>query len=117
MVHGELKRLEAHETRVRQMRIRLLQRELAKAREAVQSLVWELRQLGVRDTAWSSGRIAWAEVYAGLGETFTTKEMQELTGAPPSLAASIAFAWKKQGLIVTTRRGQYRKRRLPSRWR
>ena len=113
VVHGEVERLKAHETRLRQKRIRLLRRELATTREAVETLERELRRLGDRETARSAGRIAWAKVYERLAETFTTKEMQELTGATPSLAGSMAFAWKKQGLIVAIRRGQYRKRRLP----
>ena len=109
MAQGEVERLRAQEKRLRQRRIALLQRELAKMREAVGGLERELRLLGDRVTARSVGRVAWAAVYERLGKTFTTKELRELTGVRPSLAASIAFAWKKLGRIVTTQRGRYRK--------
>ena len=109
MVHGEVERLKAREARLRQKRILLLRRELAKTREAVEALERELRLLGDRETGRSAGRIAWSEIYERLGKTFTTKELRERTGATPSLAASIAFAWKKVGRIVTTQRGRYRK--------
>ena len=117
VVHGEVARLKAHEARLRQKRIILLRRELAKTRAAVEVLERELRLLGDHETGRSAGRIAWAEVYERLGKTFTTRDLRELTGVTPSLAASMAFAWKKQGLIVAIRRGQYRKRRLPMAWR
>ena len=109
MAQGEVERLRAQEGRLRQRRIALLQRELAKMREAVGGLERELRLLGDRVTARSVGRVAWAEVYERLGKTFTTKELRDLTGVRPSLAASIAFAWKKLGRIITTQRGRYRK--------
>jgi hypothetical protein len=112
MALGELERLRAQEERLRQKRILLLRRELARMREAVEALERELRRLGDRQTALSAGRIAWAAVYKRLGETFTTKKLRELTGVAPSLAASVAFAWKKQGWIVTTERGRYRKTAL-----
>ena len=89
-----------------------LRRELAKMREGVGALERELHLLGDRETGRSAGRIAWAEVYERLGKTFTTKELRDLTGVRPSLAASIAFAWKKLGRIVTTQRGRYRKTEL-----
>jgi len=108
-VHGEFKRLKAHEERLRQRRMQLLRRELAITRGAVEALEQELRLLEGDETARSAGRIVWAEVYKRLGETFTTKRMRELTGVAPSLAASVAFAWKKHGWIVTTARGRYRK--------
>ena len=112
---AELQRLKAQEERLREQRVSLLRRELAKAREAVQALERELRLLGDRETARTAGRIAWEDVYQRLGDRFTTREMRELTGAPPTLAASIAFGWKKTGRIVTTGRGEYRKTKQRSR--
>ena len=115
MVHGEVERLKVREARLRQKRILLLRRELAKTREAVEALERELRLLGDRETGRSAGRIAWSEIYERLGKTFTTKELRDLTGVRPSLAASIAFAWKKLGRIITTQRGRYRKTGLRGR--
>ena len=50
MALGELERLRAQEERLRQKRILLLRRELARMREAVEALERELRRLGDRET-------------------------------------------------------------------
>src|SRR5439155_2305712 len=44
-IHGEFKRLKAHEERLRQRRMQLLRRELAITRGAVEALEQELRLL------------------------------------------------------------------------
>src|SRR5207249_7064894 len=92
VVHGEVERLKAREARLRQKRILLLRRELAKTREGVEALERELRLLGNRETGRSAGLIAWSEIYERLGKTFTPQELRALTVGRPRLPASIAVA-------------------------
>ena len=109
-VFTELGRIQAEERKLREAKVALLKRELAKARRVVRSLEKELRLLGDREATQSAGRIAWDEVYEQLGSTFTAAEMASLTGASSNLVGTIVHRWKRTGRIVPTeRRAVYRK--------
>lgn len=109
-VFTELDRIRAEEGKLREAKIGLLKRELAKARHVVRSLEKELRVLGDREARRSAGRISWDEVYEQLGSTFTAGEMASLTGAPSNLVGTIVHRWKRTGRILPTeRRAVYRK--------
>jgi hypothetical protein len=105
----ELGRIRAQETKLRREKVRLLREELVSLRERVRAVERELRQLGEHEPVSSAGRIRWTEVFEQLNETFTARQMAELTGAPPSHIGTVAHQWRARGWITATGRGVYRK--------
>ena len=80
----ELRRIRAQEAKLRREKVRLLREELVSLRERVRAVERELRRLGEHEPVSSAGRIRWTDVFEELGDTFTARQMAELTGAPPS---------------------------------
>jgi hypothetical protein len=105
----ELRHIRAQEAKLRREKIRLLREELASLRERVRAVERELRQLGEPEPVSSAGRIRWRDVFDQLDETFTARQMTELTGAPPSHIGTVAHQWRTKGWITSTERGVYRK--------
>src|SRR5437867_8718874 len=109
-VSRQLELLKTREDEIRGKRIGVLRRELEKSRQKTRTLEKELRLLGDQEAIRAAGKVRWDDVYEQLGETFTAKEMGELTGASPNLVGSIVHRWKEQGRIAGTgERGKYRK--------
>src|SRR5206468_7661128 len=110
-VSRQLELLKTREEEIRGKRIAVLSRELEKSRQKTRSLEKQLRLLGDQEAIRAAGKVRWGDVYEQLGETFTAREMQELTGASPNLVGSIVHRWKEQGRIAGTgERGKYCKR-------
>ena len=105
----ELQHIRAQEAKLRREKVRLLRDELATLRERVRAVERELRQLGEREPVSSAGRILWTDVFEQLDDTFTARQMAELTGVPPRHVGTVAHQWRTRGWITATRRGVYRK--------
>ena len=105
----ELRHIRAQEAKLRREKVRLLREELASLRERVRAVERELRQLGEGEPVSSAGRIRWTDVFEQLDDTFTAREMAEMTGAPPSHIGTVAHQWRTKGWITATERGVYRK--------
>ncbi len=105
----ELRNIRAQEAKLRREKVRLLREELASLRKRVGAVERELRQLGEYEPVSSAGRIRWTDVFEQLADTFTARQMAELTGAPPSHIGTVAHQWRTKGWSTTTERGVYRK--------
>jgi len=105
----QLRRIRAQEAKLRHDKVRLLRTELATLRERVRLVERELRQLGEHEPVSSAGRIRWDEVFAQLDDTFTARQMAELTGVPASHVGTVAHTWRSKGWITARERGVYRK--------
>ena len=105
----ELRNIRAQEAKLRREKVRLLREELASLRKRVGAVERELRQLGEHEPVSSAGRIRWTDVFEQLDDTFTARQMAELTGAPPSHIGTVAHQWRTKGWITATERGVYRK--------
>ena len=108
-----LRRITTEEEKLRREKIDLLQRELAKHREAARRIEHQLRALGDPEATRSAGWINWHAVYDDLPPRFSSRDVASIAGVRPAHVASVLHAWKNQGRIAATgRRGAYKKVKL-----
>jgi hypothetical protein len=104
-----LQRLAAQEMKLQREKITRLRQELAKHREAARRIEHQLRALGDPAATRIAGKVDWEVLYDQLPPKFSAREVAARAGVGPAHVASVMHRWRREGRLVATERGKYRK--------